>query len=269
MPELLRAERLRSLHRGPRPLLLANAWDAASARAFAEVGLPAVATSSHAVAAVLGYADGESTPAEEMFAAVARIARAVEVPVTADIEAGYGLAPNELVARLAEAGVVGCNLEDSDPASGQMVPVEAQAERLAAVAEAARSAGTGLVINARIDTFIRHAGAPEERLEAALERSRRYLAAGADCVYLITLGDEEAIAAFVRGAGGPVNILARPGAPSLKRLAELGVARVSFGGGLHRAVEGAVAGMAERLAAGEAPWPGTEGFPGITLNEVR
>jgi 2-methylisocitrate lyase-like PEP mutase family enzyme len=143
------AQRLREMHGGPQPLILPNAWDPVSARAYAEAGFGALATSSSAVAATLGYRDGQ-TPAAEMFAAVARIARSVPVPVTADIENGYGLPPGRLVETLVECGVVGCNLEDSDPAAAALTDPDQHADFLAAVR---REAGQELVINARVDVF--------------------------------------------------------------------------------------------------------------------
>jgi len=229
------AERLRALHRGPQPLLLPNAWDVASARVVAEAGFPAVATTSSGVAASLGYPDGEQAPAEEMLAAVARIARVVDLPLTADIEAGYGLGAEELVARLLAAGAVGCNLEDSDHAAGTLVEPARQAERLAAVRRAAQALGVGVVLNARVDVFLRQLGDPSTRAAEAVRRGRLYLEAGADCVFPILIAEESDIAAVVAGVPGPVNVLAMPTGPSLERLRALGVARVSFGGRLHRA----------------------------------
>ena len=145
------ARRLRAMHAGPQPLILPNVWDPVSARSFAEAGFAAVATSSSAIAATLGYVDGQ-TPADEMFAAVARIAASVSVPVTADIEAGYGLPPAELVRRLADCGVTGCNLEDSDPVTRTLIDPVRHAEFLAAVRA---EAGLDLVINARVDVYLR------------------------------------------------------------------------------------------------------------------
>ena len=146
------ARRFRAAHHGPRPLVLPNVWDAVSARVFADAGFGALATSSGAVAEALGYADGQRTPSAEMFAAIARITRSVDVPVTADIEAGYGLAPGELAGRLADAQVVGCNLEDSDPVTRELADPGHQADYLAAVHAVA---GEALVINARVDVFVR------------------------------------------------------------------------------------------------------------------
>jgi 2-methylisocitrate lyase-like PEP mutase family enzyme len=225
------ARRFRAAHHGPRPLVLPNVWDCASARVFAGAGFGALATSSGAVAATLGYADGQHTPAAEMFAAIARIASCVDVPVTADIEAGYGLAPAELAGRLAEAGAVGCNLEDSDPVSRDLADPGRQAGFLAAVREAA---GEALVLNARVDVFVRPRppGAGDAATEAA-ERGRRYLAAGADCCYPI-LAPATVLPGLVAGVGGPVNAMCHPGSPSLAELAAAGVARITFGSSLHQ-----------------------------------
>ncbi|MFD5310141.1 isocitrate lyase/phosphoenolpyruvate mutase family protein, partial [Streptomyces ardesiacus] len=194
------AARFRALHHGRTPedpLVLPGPWDAASARVFAAAGFPALATPSAGVAASLGYADG-ATPADEMFAAVARIARAVDVPVSADVEDGYGLAPEELVERLLDAGAVGCNLEDS--ADGVLKDPAEHAEWLAAVREAA---GDRLFLNARIDTFLRGVDDPG----AAVGRAAAYVAAGADCVYPIAA--PVAVLPLLRaGIQGPVNVLA-------------------------------------------------------------
>ncbi|MFI6325835.1 isocitrate lyase/phosphoenolpyruvate mutase family protein [Nonomuraea sp. NPDC050556] len=239
------AETLRSLHIPGKPLILPNAWDAASARAVQEAGFPAVASGSHAVAEVLGYDDGEGTPVAEMLAAVARMARSVDVPVTADLERGYGLDPAELVERLLATGAVGCNLEDST--ADAMVDVHRQADYLAAVRQAA---GDALVINARVDTYVR---GTRERADA-VARAKAYLEAGADCVYPITLGEREEVAAFVAEVPGPVNILFRPGTPDLADLAELGVARVSYGGGLHRAAHHYAVSLIAAVAEGRSPY---------------
>ena len=231
-----RAAALRALHHGDRMLVLPNAWDVASARAVETAGFPVVATSSGAVSATLGYADGEAMPAGDAFAAVARMARAVGVPVTADIEAGYGLEPGEVVRRLLEAGAVGCNLEDTDHRAGGLVPPERHAALVAAVKEHGRAAGVDVVVNARVDVFIRSAEPPAALFDDGVERAEAYLAAGADCVYPIGLADEALIARFVEAVAAPVNIIVRTGAPSLARLAELGVARASLAGGLFREV---------------------------------
>jgi 2-methylisocitrate lyase-like PEP mutase family enzyme len=230
-----RAATLRGLHVEGDPLILPNAWDAASARQVEAAGFPVVATTSAGMAAVLGYADGEATPVEEILAAVRRVVRAVDVPVTIDFERGYRLAPAELVERFAATGAVGLNLEDSDPATGSMIDVAEQADFLAAVRSAARAPGVDLVINARTDSFLRQVGSPEDRLVATLDRGARYLAAGADCVYPIFAGGAATIRALTQGIPGPVNVGYGPrGELSLADLAGLGVARVSFGPTLQR-----------------------------------
>jgi 2-methylisocitrate lyase-like PEP mutase family enzyme len=248
------ADELRALHVPGTPLLLPNAWDAATARAVVAAGFPAVATTSGGVAAALGYEDHEAAPAGEMLAAAARIRRSVGVPVTVDAEAGYGMAPTELVAALRDAGAAGCNLEDTDPASGRIREPADQAARLASVREAATAAGTGLVLNARIDVFLPGAlrgdpeGAQAELLPEALERARRYLDAGADCVYPIALREAGALRAFIEACPGPVNVLATPRAPSVRELAALGAARVSWGTLLHREAMARFAAQLEGLA---------------------
>ena len=249
-----RADRLRALHRPGRPLLLPNGWDAASARALAAAGCPAIATSSGAVAESLGFEDGERAPVDEMLAAAGRICHAVDVPVTVDTEAGYGLGASVLVARLLAAGAAGCNLEDSDHRTGDLRPTGIQAAWLAEVRAAAQAAGVGLVLNARVDVHLRQVGPPEGRLAEAVRRGRAYLEAGADCVYPIFVDDEPTIGGLVDGLEGRINILYRPGAPSPARLAALGVARISFGSGLHRATLALAGRMGARIAAGEDPY---------------
>ena len=241
---------LRDLHQGPVPLLLPNVWDAATTGAVAGAGFPVIATSSHAVAASLGFPDADAMPAEAAFAAVARIAAATDLPVTADLEAGYGLPPAEFVARLLAAGAVGCNLEDTDHHGPDvLVPVEQQVERLRAIREASESVGVPIVINARIDVFIREAGDPATRLSEAIRRGRAYLAAGADCLYPIGLTDAAAIETFVREVGAPVNIWLRPDAPSRATLAQLGVARISLAAGLFRRAMAEVQKVLDELTA--------------------
>jgi 2-methylisocitrate lyase-like PEP mutase family enzyme len=231
-----RCDRLRSLHLPGRPLVLPNAWDVASARAVVAAGFPVVATSSGAVAATLGYEDHQGAPAAEMLAAAARIVRGVDVPVTVDAEAGYGMSPPDLTEALLDVGVAGCNLEDTDHATGQLAEPVRHGEWLAAVREAAAGRDYGLVINARVDVFLAdRGGRPQHDLvDKAVTRARVYRAAGVDCVFPIFLSEPEAIASFVDAVQAPVNILGVPQAPTVARLAELGVARVSYGSLLHR-----------------------------------
>src|SRR3954447_7729525 len=219
-----RAEALRALHRPGTPLVLRNAWDAASAEALV-ADAPALATTSVGLAQSLGYEDGGHIPADEAFAALARIVAAVDVPVTADCEAGYGLDPHAFVAGLLGAGAVGCNLEDTDHATGALRDPSENAAFLAAVKQAGRAAGVDLVLNARVDVHVR-AGT----LEDGLVRARAYREAGADCVYPIFCHEEEGIAAYVEAAG-IINVAVHPSAPTLARMAELRVARARLGGG--------------------------------------
>jgi 2-methylisocitrate lyase-like PEP mutase family enzyme len=230
-----RAERLRELHHGEGMLVLPNAWDAVSAAIVAEAGLPAVATASAAVSAMLGYPDGEGAPWQEMFAAAGRVARAVSVPVTVDAEAGYGMQPRELVDRLLDIGAVGCNLEDTDHRAGGLVEAGAHAQWLAGVRSAAGDAGVPIVINARVDTFLPASGIPEsDRVAEAIRRGRLYRDAGADCIYPIGVRHKRDIATLVTELPGPIN--GNTGDDlELATLRELGVARVSYGPRFYRA----------------------------------
>lgn len=220
------AAALRALHLPGHPLVLPNAWDAVSAELVEQAGFPVVATSSAAVARALGSEDHEAMSAEDALAAAKRIIDAVEVPVTVDFESGYGLPADAVAYGLVQIGATGCNIEDSDHRNpGLLLDAGVQARRIAAIREAA---GDALVINARVDTFAR--GVENARHEA-IERGRRYLDAGADCIYPILAADEEDIADMV-DALGVLNVMLRKGAPSLARCGELGVARVSVGSGL-------------------------------------
>jgi 2-methylisocitrate lyase-like PEP mutase family enzyme len=246
-------ELLRSLHRPGAPFLLPNAWDVATARAVVAAGFPVVATTSGGVAATLGYEDEEGAPADEMLAAAARIARGVEVPVTVDAEAGYGMQPAELVAALRSAGAAGCNLEDTDhTAGGGLRDPGRNAEWLRAVRQAASADGYPLVINARIDVFLgpflagAGPGTQEELVPEALRRANAYLEAGADCVYPIVLWEPDALRRFTAEVNGPVNVVRLPQMPSLAELAAIGVARVSWGPFLHL---DAMAHFGEQLAS--------------------
>jgi 2-methylisocitrate lyase-like PEP mutase family enzyme len=230
------AEAFRALHRTTPPLLLPNAWDAMSARLLEDAGFEAVATTSGGLAWALGMPDGEHAPWPEVLAATARIARTVRVPVTADIEAGYGDTPDEVgrsVAAIIAAGAVGINLEDS-LLRGE-VPlrtVEDAAARITAAREAARASGIAIVINARVDVYLKKVGEPETRLAETVKRASAYLAAGADCIFPFAVSDPDTIAALARAIGAPINVVGRAGMPDLAALGRLGVARVSTASGL-------------------------------------
>jgi 2-methylisocitrate lyase-like PEP mutase family enzyme len=246
-----KAALLNKLHHGPKILVLANAWDAISARIVEEIGFPAVATTSAGVAATLGYPDGQRVLREEMLEVVARIARAVQVPVTADMEAGYGTSPEEMAETalaLVEAGAVGLNLEDvtGDDENSQ-VALGLQTEKIGAIREASAAAGVPLVINARTDVYLMPIGPAETRFERTVERLRAYAKAGADCVFAPAVKDAETIAKLVKAVEAPLNILLMPGAPNLNELEELGVARASIGSGLMRATLGTARKLAKAM----------------------
>jgi 2-methylisocitrate lyase-like PEP mutase family enzyme len=226
-----KAELFRAMHRGPRLLVLPNAWDAVSARLIVAAGFPAIATTSGGVAWALGFADGEAAPWPEIVAATARIARAVQVPVTADIETGYGDSPEAVAGSIADiiaAGVVGVNLEDGlrgeKPA---LRPVAEAAARIRAARQAANEAGVPIVINARTDLYIKNIGDQASRFEEAVRRGLAYLEAGADCVYPIALRDPETMGRLATALDAPININVRAGSPSVAELQALGVRRAS------------------------------------------
>jgi 2-methylisocitrate lyase-like PEP mutase family enzyme len=236
--------------------VLPNVWDVASARVIEEAGFAAVATSSAGVAFALGYPDGERIGRDEMAEAVRRIAARVRVPVTADMEAGYGRTPEaaaETAKSVIAAGAVGMNLEDAPAGEeGVLLDTALQAERVRAAREAARAAGISLVINARTDVFLAAIGPPETRLARAVGRLNAYRAAGADCLFAPGVCDRAMLTALVRELEGPLNVLAGAGCPAVPELEALGVRRVSVGSGLMRATLGLVRRIADELAG-----PGT------------
>lgn len=253
-----KAQLLRKLHHGPKILVLANAWDVISARIVEEVGFPAVATTSAGIAAALGYPDGQRISRDEMLEVVARIARAVTVPVTADVEAGYGRTPNEVAetARLlVEAGAVGLNLEDvtGDDDTSQ-VDQRLQVEKISAIAEASSAAGVPLVINARTDVYLMPIGPEETRFERTVQRLQAYAKAGASCVFAPGVKDAETIAKLVKAVEAPLNILLLPGAPDLHQLEGMGVARASIGSGLMRAALGTARNIARAMYERRENW---------------
>jgi len=250
--QLERAAALRRLHAGPSVLVLPNAWDVVSARLFETAGFPAVATTSAGVAFALGYPDGQRISRDEMAEAVRRIAAPLAVPVTADMEAGYGPTPEDAAATaraVVEAGAVGMNLEDAPGPDGETTLLDQalQMERIEAARDAAQAAGVPIVINARTDVYLGRIGAPETRLAHAVRRMIAYREAGADCVFVPGVYDAETIAVLAREAGGPLNILAGKGCPPIPELARLGVRRLSIGSGAMRAALGLVRRIAEEL----------------------
>ncbi|HKW36095.1 MAG TPA: isocitrate lyase/phosphoenolpyruvate mutase family protein [Candidatus Acidoferrum sp.] len=233
-----KAEQFRKMHHGPRMLVLSNAWDVVSARILEECGHPAIATSSAAVAFSLGYPDGQHISRAEMLDVVARIARAVRVPVTADLEAGYGTTPKDMVdttKAAIEAGAIGMNLEDSSDEEGSLVDLPLQVEKIHAIRETAKSLGVPFVLNARTDVYLAQIGPEATRFESTVERLCAYRDAGADCLFAPGLHDKEIISKLVKAVAAPLNILITPQCPTLTELEEMGVARVSAGSTVMRA----------------------------------
>jgi|SRR6185312_10618200 len=260
MTQSQKADRLRALHQGPEMLLLANSWDAASARMMEEMGFPAVATSSAAIANSLGYADGERISRAEMLAAVLRIAQAVKVPVTADCEGGYSQdaeGVGETARLVIAAGAVGMNLEDSQEDESRLRSLEDMVARIRAVRAAGAAAGVSLVINARCDAFFLHGTPPFKPAAEAVRRAQAYRAAGADCIFLPGLRDVALMREFLAASPGPLNILGGTATPATSELRQAGVRRVSLGSGPYRAA------LAQaRQIAGELRGAGT--FTGLT-----
>ena len=249
--QISKANRLRALHRGPKVLVLPNVWDVAGARVLEESGVAAIATTSAGIAFALGYPDGEKISRPEMFAAVARIAAKVDLPVSADAEAGYGDRPEDaaLTARaVIDAGAVGLNLEDgADDPEHPLADLSLQLEKIAAVRETARAAGVPLVLNARTDVYLLQVGKPEGRYDETVRRLSAYRDAGADCLFAPGIRGLELISRLVRDLHHPVNVLAGPGSPSIAELQKAGVARVSLGSSPMRATLGLLRRIAQEL----------------------
>lgn len=245
-----KALQFRQLHRGPRILVLPNAWDVASARIFEEAGFPAIATTSAGIAFSLGYPDGQRIPREEMIARIGRIARAVKVPVTADIEAGYGSSPEDAARttrELIQAGAIGMNLEDASGHPEQpLLDLQQAVEKIKAAREAAAQLRVLIVVNARTDVYLLP-GDPDTQYSEALRRLIAFRDAGADCVFAPGLKDAETIGRLTKVVQCPLNILAVAGTPSIPELEKLGVARVSLGSGPMRATLGLLRSLAEEL----------------------
>jgi 2-methylisocitrate lyase-like PEP mutase family enzyme len=246
-----KAEQFRKLHHGPRLLFLPNAWDVASTRILAECGHPAIATSSAAVAFSLGYPDGQRISRNEMLEMCGRIARAVDVPVTADLEAGYGASVEDVVQTVKEAiaaGIVGMNLEDTTgDEESSFVELSLQVEKIRAIRETAKSLGVPFLLNARTDIYLTPIGPEATRFERTVERLRAYRDAGADCLFAPLLYDRDTIAKLVRAVEAPLNILANPACPPIAELEKIGVARVSTGSGIMRATLGLVRRMGKEM----------------------
>ena len=243
-----KANLFRDLHRGSKVLLLPNAWDVATARVLEQTGIAAIATTSAGIAFALGYPDGQKISRKEMLAMISRIASKVKIPVTADIEAGYGDRPEDaaLTARaVIESGAVGLNLEDGS--DRQLADLSLQLEKIAAVRETSRAMGVSLVLNARTDVYLLQVGNPESRFGETVKRLSAFRDAGADCLFAPGVRDLPLISQLVRELHHPLNILAGPGFPSIPQLQEAGVARVSLGSSPMRATLGLVQRIAQEL----------------------
>jgi len=272
MPSLSeKALQFRQLHRGPNALVLVNVWDVASARVVEDAGFPALATTSAGIAFSLGYPDGECISREEMVARVARIVRAVAVPVSADIEAGYGSTLESAAATaraLIGAGAVGMNLEDTtrDP-DRRLLDLPLAIEKIKAVRAVAADMRVPLVVNARTDVYLMP-GDPDAQYAEALRRLTAFRDAGADCVFAPGLKDAATIGHLVSALQCPLNIIAMPGVPPIPELEKLGVARVSLGSGPMRAGLGLLRQMADELKSTGTFSALDMAIPGPELNQL-
>jgi 2-methylisocitrate lyase-like PEP mutase family enzyme len=237
--QVRKAEDLRALHHDPKLLVLPNIWDPLGARLLQGLGYPAVATASAAVAYSLGYADGQRIRFDAMLEAIRRIVSSVEVPVTADVERGYGTTPEQVaenIRQVLRAGAVGVNLEDSLSEGGPLQPVDTQCARIRAVRVMAEGEAVPLVINARIDTFVGGlSGSVSAKMTETIERAKAYLESGADCVYPITVSDIEALKQIRAETGAPINVYASRSTPSMRELEGAGISRLSLGPNLIKA----------------------------------
>jgi 2-methylisocitrate lyase-like PEP mutase family enzyme len=268
-----KAEQFRKLHRGPRILVLPNAWDVASARILEELGYPAIATTSAGIAFSLGYPDGQRVSRDQMLEVVVRIAHAVRVPVTADMESGYGTTVkdmSETAKALIASGAIGLNLEDvtGDDESSH-VEVKLQVEKIGAIRETSASLGVPLVLNARTDIYLMPIGPAETRFDRTMERLRAYRQAGADCLFAPGAQDRDTIAKLVRALEAPLNILLTPGCPPLCELEKMGVARASSGSGAMRATLGLLRRIGkELLEAGTYSYLQDGSVPFAEVNQI-
>lgn len=239
------------MHQCEGTLLLPNVWDVASARIVEDAGFRAIATTSAGIAFAQGFPDGQKIPAEKMIAAIERIVAAVKVPVTADVEAGYGATPEDAgrtARNVIGAGAVGMNFEDATgDVKAPLTDLPLQLERIRAIHEAAATLSVPLVLNARTDVYLLQVGEPGKRYDEALRRLAAFRQAGADCVFVPGLRDPDTIRRLVSDLKCPLNILGVPGSPSVSELVQMGVKRISLGSGPMRAAMGLLRRVAEEL----------------------
>jgi 2-methylisocitrate lyase-like PEP mutase family enzyme len=267
-----KANAFRNLHQGAKILVLPNAWDCVSARLFEQVGFSAIATTSGGIAAALGYPDGQRISSLEMLSIVGRIAETVSLPVTADLEAGYGTTTEQVAETMRQAiavGVIGANLEDGSGVDHRLADLAYQVEVIKAIRAMAESSGVPFVLNARTDVYLHGTGDDASRFKETVRRGNAYREAGADCVFPIGMKDRETIARLVPEIGCPTNIMAGPGAPTIAELEQLGVTRVTFGTGLMRATLPLIRQMAQELrTSGICDSLAQTEFTHVTVNQL-
>ena len=251
MSQAAKAQQLLSLHNNGKLLILPNVWNPIGARMLQAKGYPAVATASAAISESLGYRDGEQLKLDTMLDMVTRIVRSVDLPVTADFEAGYADTIEDLqenISRLLDTGAVGINFEDSFDDSAHLRPIPTQVERIKAVREVAERRGVHLVINARADSFFAEGfSSDEERIEDVVTRLNAYTQAGAECVYPVGRGDKETLTILRKRLTAPINVLATAKTASLNELQALGINRVSFGPYIFRSLLAKMSAMQDEI----------------------
>ncbi|HEX2970040.1 MAG TPA: isocitrate lyase/phosphoenolpyruvate mutase family protein [Bacteroidales bacterium] len=251
-----KAERFLKYHYDNEILVLLNTWDVASSKIVEASGFKAIATTSMGIAASLGYPDSQVITLTEMIERITMIVNAIQVPVTVDIEAGYGSNQNEIiqsVSRIIETGISGINIEDSIDLNPVLIDETEFCERITAIREISASLGFHLVINARTDSFYTSSGTSLEKLSESIKRGNKYREAGADCIFVQPVWDKETISTLVREINAPINILSNPAngaglTPSVRELQDLGVARLSLGSGLMKATLSLIKKVADELS---------------------
>jgi 2-methylisocitrate lyase-like PEP mutase family enzyme len=251
-----KAEQFLKYHHDKEILVLLNSWDPGSSRLIEACGFKAIATTSMGISASLGYPDCEVIQLSEMLQVITGIVNGVKLPVTVDIEAGYGKNLNEIidsVKKIIATGIVGINIEDSNDLSPVLTDEVEFCERISAIRELSDSLGFHLVINARTDSFYTSSGSTLEKLSESIRRGNKYREAGADCIFVQPVWDRETISTLVREINAPVNILANPGnaaglPPSVRELEDMGVARLSLGSGLMKATLALIKKVADELS---------------------
>lgn len=251
-----KAELFLKYHRDKEILVLLNSWDIGSSKLIEACGYKAVATTSMGIAASLGYPDCQVIQLPEMIEVIMGIINAVQVPVTVDIEAGYGNNLNEIidsVKKIIATGIVGVNIEDSIDLNPVLIDEMEFCERISAIRALSDSMGFHLVINARTDSFYTSSGSTREKLSESIKRGNEYQEAGADCIFVQPVSEKETIATLVKEINAPINILANPGIggkipPSVSELQDLGVARLSLGSGLMKATLALIKKVADELS---------------------